>query len=69
MGSSLSRARLGTEVVRTGWSLRRRRSLLPSRSYLTWRRATAYGDGEIRPDLRDVAGYLEWRRGQRRIPR
>ncbi len=69
MGSSLSWIKLGGEAVRAGWATRRRRSPLPSRSYLRWRIGTAYGDPNRRPDLDDIAAYLGWRRRQRWVRR
>lgn len=69
MGSSLSWFKLGGEAVRAGWASRRRGSILPSRTYVRWRIATAYGDPDRRPASDDVAAFLGWRRRQRRVHR
>lgn len=53
------------EAVLTAWAFRTRRGLLPSRSLLRWRVATAYGTSRARPSSEDVVRFLEWRRAFR----
>ncbi len=54
------------EAMRALVTFRSRGGLLPSRPYLAWRTATAYGTPQ-RPERRDVVAFLLWRRGQRRL--
>lgn len=54
------------ESFRAVSTLRARGSLLPSRTYLDWRTATAYGTPRS-VSGHDLMKYLLWRRGQRRL--
>jgi len=42
---------------------------LPSRAYLEWRMDTAYGDPDFRPPAHEIARYLRWTGGMRRMNR
>lgn len=53
------------EAMLTAWAFRARRGLLPSRSLLRWRVATAYGSSQTSPEPDDVVRFLEWRRAYR----
>jgi hypothetical protein len=53
------------EAVRAWFAMRRRGRVLPSSAYLSWRRATAYGDPMATASAHDLVYYLEWRRQMR----
>jgi hypothetical protein len=55
------------EAVRTWFALRQRGGLVVSGPYLSWRRATAYGDPLTTMSAHDLLDYLSWRREMRRI--
>lgn len=58
---------LAWEAVRSWFALSRRGGLGVSATYLTWRRATAYGDPKTTMSAQDLLDYLSWRREMRRI--
>ncbi len=71
---ALVNPRLAIDLVRTGWAFRRRDWWriapflpLPDRAYLRWRMYTAYGDESAVPPLRDVLGFVRWRRETMRL--
>lgn len=55
------------EAVRSWFAMRRQGGLGVSGHYLSWRRATAYGDPIATMSARDVLDYLSWRREMRAI--
>jgi hypothetical protein len=66
---ALVNPRLAVDLLRTAWAFRRRgwwRTApflpFPDRAYLRWRMYTAYGDESAIPPLRDVLGFVRWRR-------
>jgi hypothetical protein len=58
---------LGLEAIRTWVAMRRRGGIGPARTYLAWRRLTAYGDHLTTFSAQDVVNYLSWRREIRAI--
>ncbi len=56
---------LFVEALRAWFAMRRRGRFLPSSAYLSWRRATAYGDPLATASAHDLVYYLEWRRRMR----
>jgi hypothetical protein len=61
--------RLALDLLRTGWSFRRRRWWtrfpwlpVPDKAYLRWRMYTAYGDEAAVPPAEDVIRFARWRR-------
>lgn len=63
----IRRPRLLIEAVRAWFAMSSRRGIGPSRPYLDWRTATAYGDQSTTTSAHDVFKYLEWRREMRTI--
>lgn len=57
------------EAVRSWLALRRNGGFWPAGAYLSWRRATAYGDQTTPMSGHDVVSYLSWRREMRSIRR
>lgn len=55
------------EAVRSWAGMRRNGGLGLAGSYLSWRRATAYGDSSTTMSAPDVVNYLAWRREVRTI--
>lgn len=55
------------EAVRTAFAMRQREGFRVAGSYLSWRRATAYGDETATVSAQDVLNYLSWRREMRTI--
>ena len=63
---------LALDLLRVAWRFRSRRWLtrfpflpLPSRPYVRWRMATAYGDPDIIPPAADIIRYARWVGGRR----
>lgn len=63
----LRRPSLLIEALRARASLRRSGGLAVAEGYLSWRRATAYGDSLTTMSADDVVNYLSWRREMRTI--
>ena len=63
----IRRPRLIVEAIRAWFAMSSRGGLGPSRPYLEWRAATAYGDHSTTAGAHDVVKYLEWRREMRTI--
>lgn len=63
----LRRPVLLLEAVRSWLAMRRTGGLGMSGVYLSWRRATAYGDDTTTMSAHDVVNYLTWRREMRSI--
>jgi hypothetical protein len=66
---ALANPRLAVDLLRTGWSFRRRQWWatppflpLPDRTYLRWRMYTAYGSEDAVPPLEDMLRFVRWRR-------
>ncbi len=57
-----ARPLLLAEAARTAWAFRARRGILPSRTLLRWRIATAYGSSDAPVQTEDLVRFLEWRR-------
>lgn len=53
------------EAARTAWEFRSRGGVLPSRSLVRWRIATAYGSPEANIKPEDLVRFLEWRQALR----
>lgn len=58
---------LAVDLIRVAWRFRSRRWLsrfpflpLPSRTYVRWRMATAYGDPDAIPPASDIIRYARW---------
>ena len=64
---SLTRPRLGVDLIRVAWRFRRHDWYtrfpflpLPDPTYIRWRMYTAYGDYDAIPPVRDVERYARW---------
>jgi hypothetical protein len=64
---SITRPRLGIDLLRVAWRFRRRDwntrfpfLPIPDPTYVRWRMYTAYGDYDAIPPARDVERYARW---------
>lgn len=64
---SITRPRLGIDLLRVAWRFRRRDwhtrfpfLPVPDPTYIRWRMYTAYGDYDAIPPARDVERYARW---------
>ncbi len=64
-----ARPLLLAEALRTAWAFRSRRGILPSRTLIRWRVATAYGSPDAPMQVEDLVSFLEWRRELRAVRR